>query len=47
MWPCCIPYNMAIFKKKTISFLFLFWLKFQMEKDKIGKERTGKEGSYE
>ena len=32
------PYNMAIFKKKTISFLFLFLLKFQMEKDKIGKE---------
>lgn len=24
-----------------------FLLKFQMEKDKIGKERTGKEGAYE
>ena len=24
-----------------------FLLKFQMENDKIGKERTGKEGSYE
>lgn len=24
-----------------------FLLKFQMENDKIGKERTGKEGAYE
>ena len=38
---------MAIFKKEDYFVLISFLLKFQMKKDKIGKERTGKEGSYE